>query len=117
MNAEFRRVKELFLAALEKEDAGQRAAYLTGACGGDDGLRRPVEALLRRHELAGRFLETPAAPPGASAGPKPAENPAEMTTAAAAQGPGTVIGPYKLLQQIGEGGMGTVWMAEQTEPV
>src|SRR5207253_5004338 len=58
-----------------------------------------------KHELAGSFLESPAAAPAATL-----DEPIR-------EGTGTVIGPYKLLQQIGEGGMGTVFMAEQQQPV
>src|SRR5262245_38495816 len=97
---------ELFAAALEIEAPDERAAYLDRACGGDDALRARVEALLRAHAQAGSFLQTsPLA--GAITGEVPK----------APEGPGTVIGPYKLLQNIGEGGMGTVSMAEQTHPV
>src|SRR5206468_245057 len=74
------------------------------ACDGDDALRSEVEDLLRHQERLGSFLEA------APSGPATA---AEATQEA----PGAVIGPYKLLQQIGEGGMGTVFMAEQTHPV
>ena len=67
-------------------------------------LRAEVEALLLAHEKPQRVLDDPVASPPTIADP-------------IAEGPGTVIGPYKLLQQIGEGGMGTVFMAEQTQPV
>jgi WD40 repeat protein/serine/threonine protein kinase/tetratricopeptide (TPR) repeat protein len=97
---------ELFAAALEIDTPAERSAYLDRACGGDDGLRARIEGLLRAHDQAGSFLAVPTvaglAIPDA---PKPLE------------GPGTAIGPYKLLQTIGEGGMGTVYMAEQTAPV
>ena len=97
---------ELFAAALEIHTAVERSAYLDRACGCDDGLRARIEALLLAHERAGSFLAAPTdARSAAVAEPKPLE------------GPGTVIGPYKLLQTIGEGGMGTVYMAEQTLPV
>jgi serine/threonine protein kinase len=97
---------ELFAAALEIDAPGERSAYLDRACGGDDALRARVEALLRAHERAGSFLQAvPVAGAATLDAPKPLE------------GAGTVIGPYKLLQPIGEGGMGTVYMAEQTAPV
>jgi WD40 repeat protein/serine/threonine protein kinase/tetratricopeptide (TPR) repeat protein len=97
---------ELFAAALEIDGPDERSAYLDRSCGGDDALRARVEALLRAHERAGSFLQAvPVAGAATLDAPKPLE------------GPGTVIGPYKLLQPIGEGGMGTVYMAEQTAPV
>jgi serine/threonine protein kinase/tetratricopeptide (TPR) repeat protein len=83
-----------------------RDAYLAQACGGDRGRRDRVEALLRVHEQEPSFLESPAPPPTAARDEPP------LT-----EGPGTVIGPYKLLERIGEGGMGAVYMAEQARPV
>jgi serine/threonine protein kinase/WD40 repeat protein len=97
---------ELFAAALEIDDPDARSDYLDRGCGGDDVMRARVEALLRAHEQAGSFL---AAPPVAGMATLDAPQPPE--------GPGTVIGAYKFLQTIGEGGMGVVYMAEQTQPV
>jgi len=105
MNADFRRVKENFLAAVEKHDAAEREAYLQDACGADEKMRRQVEALLGKHAQAGSFLESPVHPVDTAE-----QQPLTESS-------GAVIGPYKLLQQIGEGGMGVVWMAEQTKPV
>jgi hypothetical protein len=87
--------------------AAERAAYLDQACAGDVALRDHVEALLRAHERAGHLLDQPA--PGHP----------ELTAAYISdQQPGVVIaGRYKLLEEIGEGGMGSIWVAEQTEPV
>ena len=95
----------IFDAAIELPPE-RRAAYLQEACAGDDPLRRRVETLLRAHDLAGTFMHNPAiAPRHETELVKPAEQ------------LGDRIGRYKLLQQIGEGGCGVVYMAEQEEPV
>src|SRR6516225_8096501 len=104
--------RDVFIAALQQDDPAQRRAYLDAACAGRPDLRRQVEQLLRLHEGAGSFLEQPAAEAPATG---PLQEAAEQTSPGEA--PGARIGPYKLLEQIGEGGMGTVWMAQQTEPV
>jgi WD40 repeat protein/serine/threonine protein kinase len=97
--------RAIFIAALEKDDPAERAAYLDVACGGDAALRQRIERLLAMHEEAGSFLEAPPADPRITVDDPRTE------------GPGSRVGPYKLLQKIGEGGMGTVYMAEQQEPV
>jgi serine/threonine protein kinase/Flp pilus assembly protein TadD len=96
----------VFHAALAIEAADQRSAYLDAACADKPELRRRVEALLRRCVESQGPLDRPV--------PRPA---ATIEEPAVSERPGAVIGPYKLLQQIGEGGMGTVFMAEQTQPV
>src|SRR5438093_4540755 len=98
-------VDEVFDEALRRAAGQDRARYLDEVCGDDLELRRRVERLLWAVSEAGSFLETPAQDPSPTVDRPPVEN------------PGTVIGPYKLLEQIGEGGMGTAWMAQQTEPV
>ena len=106
--------RDLFIAALQIEDPEGRCAYLDKACGDDSELRQRVESLLAAFEQAGSFLQQSAAAPAATSD-GPLASPPHNTTPA--ERPGTVIGPYKLLQAIGEGGMGAVFMAEQTEPV
>src|SRR4051812_38956525 len=95
----------IFKAAVDLSPE-RRAAYLDQACGTNHALRREVESLLRAHDEPGGFLES-----------RHARQAATVDDPPLAERPGTVIGPYKLLQQIGEGGMGVVYMAEQQEPV
>ncbi len=103
-------VEHLFHAAADLP-ADQRSGFLQEHCSGDTALRSRLEALLARHDrdesLMSPALE--AAAPGFAGGP--------FTTAAITEGPGTVIDRYKLLQTIGEGGFGVVYMAEQQQPV
>jgi serine/threonine protein kinase/tetratricopeptide (TPR) repeat protein len=96
--------KSVFDHAVEIEDSSERLAYVEDACFGRPELQEKVKALLRAHVLAGSYLEH---------GPEDLA----LTAALITERSGFVIGPYKLLQQIGEGGFGVVYMAEQTEPI
>ncbi|MHB8953714.1 MAG: tetratricopeptide repeat protein [Pirellulaceae bacterium] len=95
----------IFLNALEIADQGERDAYLESQCQGSSELRREVDELLGHAGRLGRFME----------GESPGQAATELN--AVIEKPGTRVGPYKLLQDIGEGGMGVVYLAEQTEPV
>jgi serine/threonine protein kinase/tetratricopeptide (TPR) repeat protein len=108
------RVQTVFLAAVQAAD---REAVLARECVDDDELRRRVEALLQAHDQPGSLLDQPAAADQVSSDVVPGRfiDPADAPRLA--EGPGSRIGPYKLLQLLGEGGMGAVYMAEQEEPV
>src|SRR5690242_5975138 len=96
--------RDVFIAALQKEDPAERRACLDEACAGRPELRGQVEHLLRLHEGAGSFLEQPAAESAATGAFQDAAEQASSPEA-----PDTVVGPYKLLEQIGEGGFGVVF--------
>ena len=96
------RLKEIFTRALSIREPAERDAYIAGTCQGDPGLREQVESLLAAAEQAGDFL-------GRTVKVGPNEGVLERV--------GSVIGRYKLLQEIGQGGFGVVYMAEQVEPL
>jgi serine/threonine protein kinase/WD40 repeat protein len=104
------RANDLFLRAAALETPAERRDFLDQHCGADAALRRQVEALLDAGQKLGSFLNRPAGLE--STGDNDPAAPVALT-----EGPGTVIGPYKLLQQLGEGGFGVVFLAEQQEPV
>ncbi|HLH55614.1 MAG TPA: serine/threonine-protein kinase [Verrucomicrobiae bacterium] len=99
--------KAIFFQALEKASAKERTAYLRVACQGDYKLQRRVEELLTNHFEQDGFMQDPAIASG--------ERP--QITAVISEGPGSRIGRYLLLEKIGEGGMGVVYLAAQEEPV
>jgi tetratricopeptide (TPR) repeat protein len=94
-------------AAVEIASAEDRAAYVAEACGGNPDLRQQVEKLVDAHFRCGDFLESHA----------PASRLVATIDEPITERPGTMIGPYKLMEQIGEGGMGLVFVAEQEHPI
>jgi eukaryotic-like serine/threonine-protein kinase len=142
-----RQAKAIFDEAAEIASMHEREAYLDRACAGDENLRRRVDTLLRALGAAGGFLEMPAAyypetaeneaTTSGSSSAQPGVSPTSTGIAdvdetgafgqqqavgspsvrSMIEAPGSLIGPYKLLQRIGEGGMGAVYLAEQERPV
>jgi len=110
------KLQEIFEHVIDLERA-QREEYLASACGDDAALRKEIEALLRAHDGAAKFLASPTAGSLADSAPTADSSAAATLAAPIREGPGTRIGPYKLRQLIGEGGFGSVFMAEQEKPV
>src|ERR1051326_7432554 len=99
----------IFNAARQIASAEARRQYLQEACGDDRTLHARVEALLRVHEEEQSFLEP---------SPHPAfSSPESRLGGGVSERPGVQVGPYKLVEQIGEGGFGVVFMAEQQQPI
>ena len=101
------REKEIFEQALDIESPEERTAFVQRACAGDEALIQRIHALLKASETAPDFLPEGTIRVG----------PGQPGAGTSLEGPGTVIGRYKLLELIGEGGFGYVYMAEQLEPV
>src|SRR5262245_32622491 len=98
--------RSIFLTALDIADPTSRAAYLDEACGDDVRLRRHIEELISAEAKVGSFLDRPHV-----------EVEATLEKTPVSERPGVQIGPYKLMEQIGEGGFGLVFVAEQHQPV
>jgi serine/threonine protein kinase len=104
--------REIFIEAAQVNDPVEQAAFLRRTCGQDEALHRQLVDLLAAHSRAQSFLESPPSGIALAVAGRDATQAPPVT-----EGPGTKIGSYKLLQQIGEGGFGVVYMAEQEKPV
>jgi WD40 repeat protein/serine/threonine protein kinase len=105
MAKDLEQIKALLSEALEKKTKAERKTYLDEVCGSDANLHAEIESLLRSHDSAGDFLEASPFGPDIT-----------LDSSPLSEGPGIVIGRYKLLEKIGEGGMAVVYMAEQQKP-
>ena len=106
MDKEPTNIKSIFWNAIEKKTTEERVTYLDQMCASNSELRIKIENLIKLHDNAGDFLESPIIDPDVTLNDLPQT-----------EGPGAVIGHFKLLEKIGEGGMAVVYMAEQTEPI
>src|SRR5256885_16934760 len=99
----WQKVKEIFQSALDRAPY-ERSAFLANACGGDESLRKEVESLIAAHEKHGSFIDSPAY-----------EGPAAMLADDQQLTVGQTVGHYEVLSTLGKGGMGEVYLAQDTK--